>query len=624
MVVENCKENHVKSFVNHKSFRSSLVLSLLLSLSACSTISDIVPLPSITLPTLDRHALPKGKDIELANALLAAGKKQEAANAYFDASRNYRSPERERLILQAAELAAIIKNENLAQRYLSPLNYPTLNPENQARFRFTQAQLALNDKNYREALRILPQRVSGLPDGLAKKILNARMRAAQSSRDRISLVQELVLQEPTLKNDYEIKLNHDRIWNHIQQIPRQSLNTQRKHINHTVLRNWLDLGYLARLAKDSGEISPIARNNLKGWQQRNQGHPGNSKIAEILKSAPAATVTPYLGGTKPAKPAATDMPIKTSGKQVAVILPLTGKLGNLGNNLLQGIQAAHKQSGRDTELKVYNSTTSSIEGLYKTAVNRGADFVIGPFDKSRIASLSQLELSRPVLGLNYISNTNNPTKLKQFGLLPEDEAIQMAQFALSQGKKRVAILTPNSAWGNRLRDAMRRAVIERGGKVVIMKSYLNSALQYLPDAQNLAFRSDELDAILMAAAPSQARILYPTLRQEIRNIPIYASSHVFNGVTNPDEDSKLDGLVFTETPWILEMVQRNVKPSSSFPRLHAMGMDAFMIAADLSKLQSFGSSLNGKSGRIRLSKDGTLHRTLRWAQFRNGVPVSLR
>jgi outer membrane PBP1 activator LpoA protein len=609
--------------VKNRMIRSSLVIVLLISLSACSTISDIVPLPSIALPTLDRHALPAGKDIELANALLAAGKKREAASAYFDASRNYRPPERERLVLQAAELAALMKDSNLTQRYLAPLRYPVLSAENRARFRFTQAQLAINDKNYREALRILPQRTNNLPTGLAKKILNARMRAAQSSRDRISLVQELVLQEPTLKNDYEVKLNHDRIWNHIQQIPSQSLDTHRKQINHPVLKRWLDLGYIARLAKNAGEISPKTRDNLKLWQQRNQGHPGNSKIAGILKSSPTATVTPYLGGgAKNNTPTTT--PFTSSNNQIAVILPLTGKHAAIGNTLLKGIQEAHKQSGSNAELKVYNSTTSSIEGLYKTAVSRGAKFVIGPFDKGRITSLSQLELSKPVLGLNYVNNTRSSSKLKQFGLLPEDEAVQLAQFALSQGKKRVAILTPNSAWGKRLRDAMRRAVIERGGKVIIMKSYLNSSLNYLADAQNLAFRSNELDAILMAAAPSQARILYPALRQEIKSMPIYATSHVFNGVTNPNEDSKLDGLIFTETPWILEMVQKKIKPSNAYPRLHAMGMDAFMIASGLKNLQGFGNSLNGKSGRIRLSKDGTLHRTLRWAQFRSGVPVSIR
>jgi len=605
--------------VNNRTIYSSLILWFALSLTACSTITDIVPLPSLALPTLDKHALPVGKDIELANALLDAGKKREAASAYFDASRNYRSPERERLILQAAELAAIIKDSNLTQRYLSPLRYPILSAENRARFRFVQGQLAINDRNYREALRILPQRITNLPTGLAKKILNARMRSAQSSRDRISLVQELVLQEPTLKNDYEVKLNHDRIWNHIQQIPSPSLNTSRKRISHPVLKSWLDLGSIARIVKNTGEISPSIREGLKRWQRNNPKHPGNSKISGILKSAPVAVVTPYLGGVKPTEPTTSNHSLI---KQIAVILPLTGKQAIVGKTLLKGIEDAHKQSGSKATLKIYNSTTSSIEGLYTTAVNRGASFVIGPFDKNKISNLSQLTLGTPVLGLNYINNSNNK-KLKQFGLLPEDEAVQLAQFAISQGKKRVAILTPNSAWGKRLRDAMRRAVIERGGKVVIMKSYLNSSLNYLADAQNLAFRSNELDAILMAAAPSQAHVLYPALRQEIKQLPIYATSHVFNGVTNPMKDSKLDGLIFTETPWILEMVQRNIKPKSAYPRLHAMGMDAFMVAAGLKNLQGFGRSLNGKSGRIRLSKDGTLHRTLRWAQFRNGVPVPL-
>ena len=283
--------------------RLFLISTSLLMLNACTSfpnLGDIVP--QIALPTLDNHALPKGQDIQLANALLAAGKRREAAAAYFDASRNYRSPQRERLILQASELAAISKDANLAQRYLSPLRYASLNKENQARFRFTQAQLALNDNNYRETLRILPQRVDGLPNELAHKILKARMRAAQSSGDRVSLVQELVLQEPTLENDYEVKLNHDRIWNHIQQIPRDKLNESRKHINHSILRSWLDLGYFARIAKgNNGEISASGRGNILGWQQRNQDHPGNGKIAALLKPRPTATVTPYNVANKKPK-----------------------------------------------------------------------------------------------------------------------------------------------------------------------------------------------------------------------------------------------------------------------------------------------------------------------------------
>ncbi len=605
-----------------------LISFSLLVLNACASLPNIGNIvPQIALPTLDNHALPQGKDIELANALLAAGKKREAAAAYFDAARNYRSPERERLTLQAAELAAIIKDENLAQRYLSPLRYAGLNPENQARFRFTQAQLALNDNNFRETLRILPQRVNNLPTGLAQKILNARMRAAQSSRDRISLVQELVLQEPTLKSDHATKLNHDRIWNHIQQIPRGKLNESRKHINHPVLRNWLDLGYFARIAKNgSGQLSDKARGSILGWKQRNPRHPGNAKISSLLKPSPVATTKPYqASGDKPSQKSTTST--SHSGTQIAVILPLSGRLSSVGNTILQGIKEAHKQSPNNTHLKIYNAESSPINNLYKTAVSEGADLVIGPFNKNRIYSLAKTNLDKPVLGLNYIqdSNTSN-SKLKQFGLLPEDEAVQMAQFALNQGQKRIALLTPSSTWGQRLRDAMRTAVIERGGKVVIMKSYIDGANSYTADAKNLAFRSDELDAILMIASPSQAQRLYPALRQEIKRLPVYASSHVFSGVANATTDSNLEGLIFTETPWVLDRIKSNTGSNvqSSSPRLFALGMDAYLITKSLNNLQSFSSAINGKTGRIRLSKDGTMHRTLRWAQFRNGVPVAIR
>jgi len=88
-----------------------------------------------------------GQDILQANAFLEAGQQREAANAYFNAAPNYPSPERERLMLQAAELASVFKDANLTQQYLAPISFRTLDIENQTRFRLVQAQLALNDRN---------------------------------------------------------------------------------------------------------------------------------------------------------------------------------------------------------------------------------------------------------------------------------------------------------------------------------------------------------------------------------------------------------------------------------------------------------------------------------------------
>jgi len=594
-----------------------LSLFALLALSACSTVSDIIP--QIPLPRIDNHSLPSGQDIEQANAFLAAGKKRDAASAYFSASNNYRSPERERLILQAAELAAIIKDPNLTQRFLAPLNYTALNTQNQARFRFTQAQLALNDGNYRETLRILPQRVTNLPIELGNKILSARMSAAQSSDDKLALVQELVLQEPNLKQQHEIRLNHHRIWSHAQKIPSYQLDQGRKKINHAVLKNWLDLAFINRTSKNNRQEM---QTKLSSWLQRNPTHPGIIKAKQLLSAGSSATVTPYLGGGKPVK---TEQPPSTtiskpSKKQIAVLLPLSGKLSSIGNTLLQGIQQAHKAQANGSELNTYDTASDSIDNLYQSAINNGASFIIGPFQKNNIANVAEKKPTVPTLALNYIPDSAE-VNFYQFGLSPADEAVQMAQFALNQGQKRVVILTPDSSWGKRLQDASRIAVIERAGKVVIMENYPNSAVNYISLTQALAERSSEFDAILMAASPTQARRLYPELRKGMPNTPIYASSHVFSGLINAENDKALDGLIFTETPWVLDSIQNNLSTKTDFPRIHAMGMDAFVISSQIDKLKSFGNVLNGKTGGIHLSQDGSLHRSLRWARFKNGIPV---
>jgi len=279
-----------------------LLLPVLLCLGACSNapaIPNIVP--QLRIPRVDNNSLPSGKDIQLANAFLKAGKKRDAAAAYFSASKKYRSPNRERLALQAAELAATFNDVDLTQRYLAPVNYSRLNKENQARFRFTQALLAKNDRSYREVLRILPQRVNGLPMGLAQKILSTRMNAAQASSNKLDLIQELVLNDATLTENYQVKLNNDRIWEHVLLMDRQELDNDRKKISNSILKGWLDLGYLVKGYKGSGTVSPVFRVKLKDWQKHYPSHPGNAKVEQLLKYKPATKLKPYLGGVKPTK-----------------------------------------------------------------------------------------------------------------------------------------------------------------------------------------------------------------------------------------------------------------------------------------------------------------------------------
>lgn len=286
------------STVSKTTSKPFATLLVLCALSACTPTSNIVP--QLASGGSANSKPIAGADIAQANALLSAGKQRDAAAAYFAASQNYRSPERERLTLQAAELASLFNDPLLTQRYLAQLSFDPLSIENKTRFRLTQAHLALNDKNYRETLRILPQGVNNIPQALGQKVLNMRITAAQGSGDKLALVQELVLQEANLTEPYQVKLNHQYIWSHAKQIQAFQLEHAKNNVDHPIVNNWLSLAQLARI-NENGPASKreTLHDDLGRWIQSNTNHPAMGRALGLLNATPATTVTPYSADSKP-------------------------------------------------------------------------------------------------------------------------------------------------------------------------------------------------------------------------------------------------------------------------------------------------------------------------------------
>ncbi len=614
------------------SYSISIALAIT-ALSACDNAPISTPsLPNIIpAPRMDNNTLPAGAEVQQANDLLRRGQRREAAKTYFNAAQKYSSPDKERLVLQAAELALLISDRGLAQTYIATLNNSPLNSQNTARYHYIQGQMALSDANYKEALRLLPKNVNHLPRGLAQKILNARMKAAQSSGNHVTLATELVLQESRLQKKYEIDLNHQRIWNQINQLSGPQLDAARENVTHPIMRGWLDLLFLQRIsANDPQQFN----RNIRKWQQNFPRHPANSRAKKMITRA---VVTPYRP-SKPVpvtpKPAPRQPPVvNTNGatpplpsslRRVAVILPLSGSLSAVGQSLLNGIKKAQRDYASQVEVKTYDSNSGDINSVYRKAISGGVDFVIGPFSKTKIAELSRVShLPVNTLSLNYGTQGKPPTGLYQFGLLPEDEAAQVAQKMLRKGYKKVAIVAPDSSWGRRLRDTFGNVYTRGGGRVSITVNYANRNGGFAGIVKGLMKKKGDFDAIFLAASPTQARGIQPAIHKGVfKDIPVYSTSHVYSGLTNQYKNFNLEGINYTEIPWILEVTKQGLPQDSQFPRLRALGMDALMVAKGMRQLKS-GSALNGRTGKIQVSADGTLHRQLKWAKFNGGTPIPL-
>jgi outer membrane PBP1 activator LpoA protein len=299
--------------------------------------------------------------------------------------------------------------------------------------------------------------------------------------------------------------------------------------------------------------------------------------------------------------------------------------------------------------------------VYQNAIQEGAEFVIGPLLKDSIQQLARSgDLLVPVLALNQIGNRQTGLPLYQYGLAPEDEARQVAEKMINDGKRQVIALVPDTAWGSRVLAAFEQQFISLGGEILTSGQYAHNSADFkspiqrslhLDSSKNrhralerllgekLDFeprRRQDVDAIFVLGFPRQARQLKLQLRfHHAGDIPIYSTSHVFAASPDPSLDRDMDGLFFCDIPWVLDYEGRWSQQreqllaawpirSQRFQRLFALGYDAYQVSPWLESLNMPGFAyFPGATGILTLDENKQLHRTLEWAQFRKGRPQQI-
>ena len=349
-------------------------------------------------------------------------------------------------------------------------------------------------------------------------------------------------------------------------------------------------------------------------------------------------------------------------KRIALAMPLNGKLGKAGQAVVDGFMAARFESKAGSDaiayIKVYDTTQlSSLDALYFQASADRMDIVIGPLDKERVIELSQKDaLPIPTLALNYIpigSNNNSTTSnLIQFGLAVEDEALQLAQRSLSAGHKRIIILHQDQPWAIRAAQHFESSWVELGGEIAdqvsfsgagdhsetitqallinqshkrakILKTHLagsGNAVKFEPR------RRKDVDAIVLFSLPTDGRQIIPTLAfHYAADLPVYASHHIYQGPTDTSRDRDLEGVIFTELPWLIEQPSVQQKISQKWPnrerysRLFAIGVDAYQLFPRLEELQNLtNSSVDGVTGILQMNSLGRIVTQSSWGQFKSG------
>lgn len=547
-----------------------------------------------------------------------------------------------RYMLDAVSLLIKEDKPDKAAEVLNKVDKDSLDPVTHARYIEMQARLELERGKPERALALLQEpgllkSATQLPAREQISLSLIRAKALAISGNHFASAQERIFLEPLLKGDQRDRNRHE-IWRSLMYMDAADLQRHKTQAVTDELRGWLDLALIAKM--NQGNLDQQAA-RLDQWSQQWRGHPTANALPGDL------AILRELAAEQP--------------KQVALLLPLSGKLASLGAAVRDGFMAAlFDARARGATLPVvrfYDTENGTdIIQLSQQAVTEGAEIIVGPLEKSQVAQLYQRPPGVPTLALNRADiDALPPQNLYQFSLAPEDEAIQVAEIAWQESHRRALVVAPRGEWQSKEMHAFTQRWQSRGGEVVATALFEDpqGLSQVVKDSLNLPRseararelerllgrrleftprRRQDIDFVFMLARAQEARSIMPTLAYHYGgDLPVYALSRVYAGYPTPDLDRDLDRLRFTEMPWVLDAQQplkQQILASNpqarNLLRLYAMGVDSFYLYPRLRQMaQLRDSRLSGQTGYLSLDSNQLVHRELQIAEMRDGRPVEV-
>jgi outer membrane PBP1 activator LpoA protein len=608
-------------------FSALFMLLVLLALTACQPISMDTKPSAPEMTALISEAEKQGDYAVAAEDYLAQVAESEGA---LKSAFQYRAAMMQYELGELAEADALLAETNLEQ----------LSPREQLTANLLRADIALLNLDGQQALTHLDKiDFDSANEVQQKRILELRITAYDLTENSLEKALAHIKLDPMLPES-EKENNRLALWQTLLKMTPQALDLYNPGQPPAEDSGWFALAYAFKAYENNPEAMEVA---IEDWQYSYPNHPAD--IEQLKKSIK------------------TPLRLPQQLDLIGILLPDSGPAANAAQAIRQGIIAAHFNARSNVRLQFYdvqtgnNPDSNNVISQYDKAVADGANIVIGPLDKTSVELLAAHDaLTIPVLALNRINEDIEQNNFFQFALAPEDDARNQAEYANKMGYKRAIVLSPRNDWGDRVAEAFTNEWRNSGGQLVTRAKYnetendyshiltpilgVDSSVQRYQNlrrtlGKSLEFeprRRQDVDFLFMVGRPLKARQLLTQLRfHRSGKLPILATSHAYGGEANAQQDIDLNGLIFTDIPWMFtEQSQQDPAYAAvrrqatgdigSFVRLAALGVDAYRMIPFLTAMSgSEDEKYNGATGILTINEQGQIERTMSFATIRNGL-----
>jgi len=650
-----------------KIFTLSAVASVLV-LTGCGSTPKTQSKPVVVEPTpiettqVEDNVTPEHKLLE--------------AKKVWERTRN--KEQRDTLLLQAADLYLQNQQPVLAQQVLYEVKEDGISGVNQSYYSLlvTKAYAGMPDASAEELLAMLDGVTGTGETAFQKAELQTQLFTQQGN---LAAAANSVL-KTNLTDDEKVQ----QVWQWITSIPASSLDS--------VGSAYPDLSpfiTLRELTEENASSPEKLAKSLQQFKQVYRGHVLENALPENVIEATQLT--------------------DAGANDIAVLLPLSGRLARTGQVVKNGIMAAYYtdvEKRQDEHLlpRLRFIDTNEVDTQHLLSEIGDTKFIIGPLLKDTVERLipslplgvNVLALNRPDelpdnasakgvttgssnpaiaddalasgTGLagddtqNELHSLGLPTSLNYYGLAPEDEAKQLAEFIFNKGYRAPIVIAAQSSLYQRMDDTFKKhwRILnnqenkQRANITSVSFNDSNSLREGITQALDVAQSNErinqieymtndevynmprsrrDIDAIVAFASPQDTELLNPIIEASLnpydgKQVPVYATSRSMDYDSGKNQWRDLQNVHFIDMPWLMpshswqplqqEVEQAWQNQNTMQKRLFAFGFDAYQLLPQLGMLNTLKYlSHEGLTGTLSLNQQGEVIRKQPQAIIRN-------
>ncbi|HEV2570615.1 MAG TPA: penicillin-binding protein activator [Beijerinckiaceae bacterium] len=352
---------------------------------------------------------------------------------------------------------------------------------------------------------------------------------------------------------------------------------------------------------------------------------------------------PFSGDSRPAGGGPTTPLAQDTGSaighgpvKIALILPLTqgGQPSNVGLSLRNAAELAMSERGMDAVTLLVKDDQSSADGARaaaQAALNEGAEAFIGPLYAANMREVGRIArgANRPVIG--FSTDTSAAARgVYELSFLVETQVSRVVEFASSRGKKSMAVMAPETEYGNVALAQFQTVAAAQGARIVAVERYRPGGAAAA--AQKIAGLGDAVDALFVPEQADQMTAVAGAITSA--GIDIKRVQMMGTGVWN---DARVMRLPALQGGWFaapdnagfnIFAQKYRTKFNADPVRIATLSYDAVSLLVALSQ-QGGGrfadatltnsDGFRGADGLFRFRGDGQNERGLSVLQIRNGT-----